>query len=614
MMHSLRCLLTLAASALVARAQPLLPSSPVSLDTLAAFQPTAVNWQLASDLAGDPRIDSTLTPVAGRGLLVNTPAPAAHSDLFTSWKHADLELDLDFLLPAGADSGVYLMGRYEVQLRDSWGVKAPAPADCGGIGDRWDDARGLGKEAFDGVAPRTNAGRAPGLWQHLHVEFQAPRFDATGKKIRNAVFVKVTLNDFVIHANAEISGPTRGAAFADEQPEGPLMIQGDRGGIALRRITYKRFDPAARFTLENLAFKLYAGESMQVGSYDATAPTREGPSPTFSPDTIDRTSKYAVVFTGALVVPEDGIYAFGAETDEPVRLLIDNQPAITPLDQGGLTVPLRLAQGRHAFRLDHVHGGWRPPSLQIFAEGPGLPQQLLTAARGRGRGREPQQLLIEPGERVRLQRGFVPFDPRKRLYAISVGTPAGIHYAYDFETAAILRVWRGPFLDLFESWDGRGEPQLAKPAGPAITFNAKPAVVLLERSAFDWPNSPELLWSSQGYILEPDGQPVFLAKLASLTLRDRIAPAADGHGLVRTLNFTGKNTEWQTWVLLAESDAITPQPGGRGYIVGDRGYYVDFPAGASVRPLVRTRNGRQQLVLPVGANAIGQPLVYSLVW
>ena len=48
--------------------------------------------------------------------------------------------------------------------------------------------------------------------------------------------------------------------------------------------------------------------------------------------------------------------------------------------------------------------------------------------------------------------------------------------------------------------------------------------------------------------------------------------------------------------------------------VGDRGYYVDLPADSAVRPFVRTRNGRQQLVLPVAANAITKPIVYTLVW
>jgi hypothetical protein len=67
-------------------------------------------------------------------------------------------------------------------------------------------------------------------------------------------------------------------------------------------------------------------------------------------------------------------------------------------------------------------------------------------------------------------------------------------------------------------------------------------------------------------------------------------------------------------VLLAEADRITPQPGGAGFIVGDRSYYIDLPADSAVHPIVRTRNGRQQLVVPVPASAITKPIVYSLVW
>jgi hypothetical protein len=224
-------------------------------------------------------------------------------------------------------------------------------------------------------------------------------------------------------------------------------------------------------------------------------------------------------------------------------------------------------------------------------------------------------LIIEPtADRIRMQRSFIPFDPKKRLYAINVGTPSGVHYAYDFETAAIFRVWRGEFLDTFEMWDGRGENQLGKPAGPALTLSAKPVLVLLERYTNDWPVTPDAMWSSQGYRLEPDGQPTFLFKLSSLSATDRIAPAKDGSGLTRTLTVKGETTSWSSWVLLAEGDHITPQPGGKSYIVGDRSYYLDLPADSTLQPILRTRNGRQQLVVPINWTTLGKPLVYSLVW
>jgi hypothetical protein len=73
-----------------------------------------------------------------------------------------LILKLDYMMAKGSNSGIYLQGRYEVQLLDSWGVRNPRPGDNGGIYERWDEARGKGNEGFQGHAPRHNASRAPG--------------------------------------------------------------------------------------------------------------------------------------------------------------------------------------------------------------------------------------------------------------------------------------------------------------------------------------------------------------------------------------------------------------------------------------------------------------------
>ncbi len=609
-----RSLLVLASLPLLAPAQSSLPPEVVSLDSPAEFSPLSANWQVAGGLGGDPRHDKALVPLAGTGVLVNNPAPGAKGHLITTWSHGDLELDLDFLLAPGSNSGVYLMGRYEVQLFDSWGVLAPKFSDCGGLYQRWDESRGPGHEGYEGRAPAANASRAPGLWQHLHIEFQAPRFDAAGRKIRNARFTRVLLNDFLIQENVEVTGPTRAALFADEKPLGPLMIQGDHGPVAIRRIACKRFDPSLAVGVEAVTYKLYGGEFGRVGEYDSATPKSAGTPAAFAGDAIDKGGKFALVFAGTLVAPRAGPYEFTAQADGPVRLLVDGQPALTPLENGSRPSAVTLTTGRHAFRLDYLHGGWQAPAFKLMVEGPGIAPAELSTPSERKSDEPPARLIIEAGDRIRLQRSFVPFDPRKRLYAINVGTPGKLNYAYDFETAALLRVWRGSFLDTDEMWDGRGEPQIAKAAGAAITLNAKPTVALLERAAYDWPDAPETLWSSQGYTLEPDGQPVFHFKLATLTLHDRIAPAADGSGLVRTLKLSGRNTDWETWVLLAESSVITPQPGGRGYIIGDREYYLDLPADSAVQPFVRTRNGRQQLVVPVAGNSIEKPIVYSLVW
>lgn len=597
-------------------AQSLLPPDRVALDSPGEFRPGAGNWRVAGGIAGDPRRDKTFAAADGKGVLVNLPTTAARSHLVTAWEHGDLELDLEFLLPVGSNSGIYLQGRYEIQLFDSWGVREPKSGDSGGIYLRWGAARGAGKEGFEGHAPRANAARAPGLWQQLHVEFEAPRFDASGKKTKSARFAKVVLNGFVIHENVEVHGPTRSALAGPEAPLGPLMIQGDHGPIAIRALAVKRFG-GTPLQVQDLRYRLFAGDFKRVGEYDGQTPKSEGVPERFAHTAVEKTGRFALVFTGSIIVPKPGLYAFALESGGSAAFAIDGKTIVTPLDRGSQPATVNLAAGTHPFRLDLIHTANSRPSLELLAEGPGLALHALTARTGTGNrgGSGAKQLLVHAKERVVLQRGFVPFEPRKRLYAASVGTPEGIHYAYDFETAAVLRVWRGAFADTFEMWDGRGNNQLAKPAGPTLTFNGKPAIALLEYpQSGDWPDEPEPLWSSQGYTLEPNGQPVFLASLADLTVRDRIAPALEGRGLARTLQCGGRLPSWSAWVLLAEAATITRQPDGAGWIIGDREWYLDWPAGNVHQPIVRSRHGRQQLVVPLTAARLEAPINYTIVW
>ena len=155
---------------------------------------------------------------AGGGEMVNSETHSV--DIITEQKFGDCTVSLEVMVPKGSNSGIYLMGNYEVQVLDSWGRENPGPGDMGGL--------------YGASAPRVNACKAPGEWQQYLIEFQAPRFQ-DGKKVSNAVFKKVTLNGQVIHENVEMKGATGGAISA-EQPTGPLMFQGDHGPVSFRNI------------------------------------------------------------------------------------------------------------------------------------------------------------------------------------------------------------------------------------------------------------------------------------------------------------------------------------------------------------------------------------------
>jgi hypothetical protein len=156
------------------------------------------------------------------------------SDILSRLEHGDVEVHVEFMVPKGSNSGVYLQGRYEVQILDSWGVEEPTHGDCGGIYQRWRDGEG-----FEGHAPRENASRPPGEWQSFDIVFRAPRFDAAGGKTAHARFVSVVHNGVLVHQDVEVTGPTRAAAYEDEKPRGPLMLQGDHGPVAYRNIVVR---------------------------------------------------------------------------------------------------------------------------------------------------------------------------------------------------------------------------------------------------------------------------------------------------------------------------------------------------------------------------------------
>ncbi len=138
-----------------------------------------------------------------RGALAATP-PCV--DLVSDAKFGDFRLHAELKVPPGSNSGIYLRGRYEVQIQDDAG-KALDPLRMGAI--------------YGFVAPSAAAARGANEWQTLDVELIGRR-------------VTVVLNGTTIIAAQEIPGITGGALDSDEGAPGPIMLQGDHGPIELR--------------------------------------------------------------------------------------------------------------------------------------------------------------------------------------------------------------------------------------------------------------------------------------------------------------------------------------------------------------------------------------------
>jgi len=167
----------------------------------------------------DPADMQKITVTAGGSDLIN---PEKGEDIYTDQKFGDCVVKVEVLTPKRSNSGIYLMGEYEVQIGDSFSKTSGfGPGDMGGI--------------YATAAPKDPKYNKVGEWDKFEIHFQAPKFDAAGKKTANAKFVKVLLNGSVIHENVEAPKPT-GGELSKEVPTGPLMFQGDHGPVAFRNL------------------------------------------------------------------------------------------------------------------------------------------------------------------------------------------------------------------------------------------------------------------------------------------------------------------------------------------------------------------------------------------
>jgi hypothetical protein len=148
------------------------------------------------------------------GTLVNDPVQPEvgehirYGNLRTEAEFEDFNIKLEYKIPQGSNSGVYLRGMYEVQVADTYGK----PLNLGVMGG-----------IFGRIAPTVSAEKPAGEWQTLDITLCERH-------------VTVKLNGVMIIDNQPLEGPTGGALKSDVLTPGPIYLQGDHGYVAFRNI------------------------------------------------------------------------------------------------------------------------------------------------------------------------------------------------------------------------------------------------------------------------------------------------------------------------------------------------------------------------------------------
>lgn len=217
-------------------------------------------------------------------------------------------------------------------------------------------------------------------------------------------------------------------------------------------------------------------------------------------------------------------------------------------------------------------------------------------------------IIVNPDNSPYLLRSYLLFEGNKRTHAISIGNPDQTNYSYDLKQGSVLQLWRGLFVDATEMWEGRGEPQLAKPLGAIINLTSAPSIAKLSDKDALWPDSiPFNDFHNKGYSLNRDNSVSFNYEYEDVEVVDKIISADNGRMLNREISINGSPDN--LYFRIANGKDIRHI--GKGlYFINNQSYYIKVKE--SLKPVIRTTPNEQELIIPFSRNL--SRVEYSIIW
>jgi hypothetical protein len=153
--------------------------------------------------------------------------------IMTREKFGDVQLHIEWASPEKVEgegqgrgnSGVYLQGRYEIQVLDSYHNKTYPDGQAGAF--------------YGNFPPLVNAARKPGQWQTYDIIFQAPKLSADGKSVEPGYFT-VLHNGVLVQNHVPVKGSTTASVFQGTTPKAPLVLQDHGNPVRYRNIWIRR--------------------------------------------------------------------------------------------------------------------------------------------------------------------------------------------------------------------------------------------------------------------------------------------------------------------------------------------------------------------------------------
>jgi hypothetical protein len=235
--------------------------------------------------------------------------------------------------------------------------------------------------------------------------------------------------------------------------------------------------------------------------------------------------------------------------------------------------------------------------------GPGFRQKALhsPASMLGNKPSDPILLLKDDYDNLRSFMDFTEDGERKRItHAISVSTPAGIHFTYDLDKGALVQAWRGQFLDATPMWNSRGDGS-SRPLGALTLFNDD--LTISDKLPAVWPSDTAGSgYRALGYTLDERNIPTFEYQVYGKTVSDKIE-VAEKQKLKRTIAVKYNAT---FAARLAEGYSIEKIDDNL-YAIDDKSWFIEINEAEGISQ--RSSAGKSELIVIARGN-----LTYNILF
>lgn len=208
-------------------------------------------------------------------------------------------------------------------------------------------------------------------------------------------------------------------------------------------------------------------------------PSKSGILPNnFADENLPEVDDFAMVFEGALLVPEEGRHfiKISKGREDVVRVEVDGKDS-RAIDIGNREFHFAVKNGRQQVRLSYLKKDANP-RLQVYLQGDTIYEPLSVSARNR---LQQTNYFVKAAERPVVVRKKIEHLPPK---SIGVGYPGSLNYGYSPVTNSIVGLWDGEFLNVGPNIDGRGK-DASRILGEWLFYDSPGIQLLVEGKPFE---------------------------------------------------------------------------------------------------------------------------------